>query len=44
MCAHGFTLQNSLNECIEICGDGIVFADPCDDGNLVNGDGCSSTC
>jgi cysteine-rich repeat protein len=29
----------------EICGDGKVFFQyPCDDGNLVNGDGCSSTC
>ena len=29
------------------CGDGILQADQgeqCDDGNLVNGDGCSSTC
>ena len=29
------------------CGDGIIQADQgetCDDGNLVNGDGCSSTC
>ena len=31
--------------CIEKCGDGIndgLFA--CDDGNLINGDGCSNLC
>ncbi len=28
-----------------VCGDGIVQAgEACDDGNLVNGDGCSSSC
>jgi cysteine-rich repeat protein len=29
------------------CGDGVVqagFGEQCDDGNLVSGDGCSSTC
>ena len=29
------------------CGDGVVdaeYGEECDDGNLVNGDGCSSTC
>lgn len=30
--------------CDEICGDGKVYIDPCDDGNLANDDGCSSTC
>ena len=31
--------------CTEICGDGIdLLFYACDDGNNVNGDGCSSTC
>lgn len=31
--------------CIEICGDGFNFGMvQCDDGNLVNGDGCNSKC
>ena len=31
-------------ECVEICGDGLVINDICDDGNNLNGDGCSSLC
>lgn len=31
--------------CTEICGDGLDwFSYPCDDGNLIDGDGCDSTC
>lgn len=30
--------------CTEICGDGKRFSLQCDDGNNVNGDGCSSDC
>ena len=33
--------------CIDRCGDGVRLnnsALQCDDGNLINGDGCSSTC
>lgn len=30
--------------CDEICGDGKVYVDPCDDGNIIDGDGCSSAC
>ena len=26
------------------CGDGAIGVDDCDDGNLINGDGCSNTC
>jgi cysteine-rich repeat protein len=37
-----FVLVNGT--CEDICGDGIVYTVACDDGNLVNGDGCSSTC
>lgn len=31
-------------ECVEICGDGKLFSLACDDGNSVDGDGCSSSC
>jgi len=35
----------SAGACKSVCGDGQRFSDEeCDDGNLVNGDGCSSTC
>lgn len=38
-----FTMNLSLKE--PTCGDRIVSgAEACDDGNLANGDGCSSTC
>ncbi len=30
--------------CDDICGDGKLFYVECDDGNLIDGDGCSSTC
>ena len=38
----GFNVVNG--QCIEICGDGINYVMGCDDGNNLNGDGCSSTC
>ena len=45
------TLGDASNpsSCIDICGDGKVMpsnpaATYCDDGNIVSGDGCSSTC
>jgi cysteine-rich repeat protein len=38
------TLANGEIQCMEICGDGIVINDPCDDGNTLNGDGCSEFC
>jgi cysteine-rich repeat protein len=31
-------------KCFDDCGDGIVVILPCDDGNTVSGDGCSSVC
>lgn len=35
----------SADVCTEICGDGMARGVlDCDDGNLVNGDGCDSTC
>ncbi len=30
--------------CTSTCGDGLVIGEACDDGNLDNADGCSSTC
>lgn len=34
-----------ISSCIAVCGDGlIVGAETCDDGNLIDGDGCSSFC
>lgn len=41
-CQNGFALLG--NQCQEVCGDGRRFVVQCDDGNTVNGDGCSSTC
>lgn len=38
----GYTLVDG--ECDEICGDALIFDDLCDDGNNLNGDGCSSIC
>ncbi len=34
------------NICKDICGDGFLATDlySCDDGNLISGDGCSSSC
>lgn len=32
-------------QCVALCGDGIIDSgEECDDGNTVDGDGCSSTC
>ena len=42
-CMPGFYI-NSTGKCLEICGDGKVFYEQCDDGNTINGDGCSSIC
>lgn len=41
-CERGFDLING--NCVEICGDGRKFTQACDDGNKVDGDGCSSVC
>jgi fibro-slime domain-containing protein len=30
--------------CTSTCGDGLVIAEACDDGNVADGDGCSATC
>ena len=33
-----------VTACGDICGDGSVRTDPCDDGNTIDNDGCSSSC
>ena len=50
-CPVGFSFQkgrckgNRMNELIEVCGDGRNLGQyECDDGNLKDGDGCSSKC
>eukprot|EP00357_Protocruzia_adherens_P026494 CAMPEP_0114983588 /NCGR_PEP_ID=MMETSP0216-20121206/6784_1 /TAXON_ID=223996 /ORGANISM="Protocruzia adherens, Strain Boccale" /LENGTH=683 /DNA_ID=CAMNT_0002345589 /DNA_START=388 /DNA_END=2437 /DNA_ORIENTATION=- len=46
-CPTGYTNSEQSGEqsCAEICGDGLHMGSlPCDDGNLRNGDGCSSDC
>lgn len=51
-CPEGFTQQGSKkckgiveSNLLEICGDGMNLGEyECDDGNLENGDGCSSKC
>jgi cysteine-rich repeat protein len=37
-------ILNGEIRCVEICGDGIIINDQCDDGNTLNGDGCSEFC
>ena len=41
-CKIGFAYDGNI--CVEVCGDGKAIIDECDDGNIVNGDGCSSVC
>jgi cysteine-rich repeat protein len=38
--------QFLVSTCVEICGDGYLMSKTyeCDDGNLIDGDGCSSSC
>ncbi len=36
---------NSVDECAQMCGDGVLArSETCDDGNLISGDGCSEKC
>lgn len=42
-CQVGYS-PDASGTCQEICGDGRLYVLPCDDGNTVSGDGCSSTC
>lgn len=51
-CAPGYSYEqfseNKIPLCMDTCGDGSVQLAPrvyqCDDGNNVDGDGCSSKC
>jgi cysteine-rich repeat protein len=40
----GYTYDSASGKCKDKCGDGLLITDQCDDGNTLNGDGCSSTC
>ena len=40
----GYHITSSTNTCSEICGDGKLFDYQCDDGNQLDGDGCSKNC
>lgn len=42
VCKDGFELRKGV--CVDECGDGKIYTLPCDDGNLIDGDGCSSSC
>lgn len=44
ICSQGYMFSEDTKSCKEVCGDGNHFDEKCDDGNLINGDGCSSTC
>jgi cysteine-rich repeat protein len=39
-----YYLNTSTQICEDICGDGFQIYVYCDDGNLINGDGCSDSC
>ena len=43
-CEQGYYLNQTSNICQQICGDGVIIYLECDDGNLIDGDGCSSSC
>lgn len=44
MCDRGFIHIAQTDTCVELCGDGTLLVLACDDGNIVNGDGCSDQC
>lgn len=43
-CRPDYYLHPASGLCIEICGDGKRYTSGCDDGNNINGDGCSRDC
>ena len=48
-CEYGYKMSQGVIEgrkCEAQCGDGVLVEndEECDDGNLFDGDGCSSTC
>ena len=45
MIEYGMTCSGEPSNCTPICGDNYVFPiEDCDDGNILDGDGCSSSC
>ena len=40
----GYVYDSSTGHCKDYCGDGKIITDLCDDGNNLNGDGCSAIC
>ncbi|CAD8053041.1 unnamed protein product [Paramecium primaurelia] len=42
----GLYTDHQIKKCMPICGDGIKiqFYEQCDDGNIIDGDGCDSNC
>ncbi|CAD8090863.1 unnamed protein product [Paramecium sonneborni] len=41
----GWTYDQQTQSCVPICGDGLVNGyEQCDDGNLIENDGCNNTC
>lgn len=40
----GYVYDSASGKCKDYCGDNIIITDLCDDGNALNGDGCSSLC
>lgn len=43
-CRPDYTLDAKSGLCLEVCGDGKRYTLECDDGNNVDGDGCSKDC
>lgn len=43
-CNPDFNFDATSELCIELCGDGKRYVLECDDGNNIDGDGCSMSC
>ena len=43
-CDRGYVKVELTGQCVELCGDGVLLEKECDDGNIINGDGCSDQC
>lgn len=43
-CERGYIKIITTEQCVEICGDGWKIEYECDDGNVINTDGCSDQC
>ncbi len=43
-CRPDYVLQTKTGLCVEVCGDGKRYTSGCDDGNNIDGDGCSKDC